>query len=89
VPSSVLGLDSVLLADESMIGDGLLALLDRHGELPVSPSFLGTGIRHSTGVQWQHLQVPELAVCAEGELPWARLRRLGGMSSGPAGVTPG
>lgn len=73
--SSVLGLDAVLLADESMIGHGLLALLDKHGELPVSPSFRGTGVRHSTGVQWRSLSMPELAVCGEGELPWARLRR--------------
>ena len=49
--SSVLGLDAVLLADETMIGDGLLALVDKHGELPCSPSFLGDGVRHSTGVQ--------------------------------------
>ena len=75
--STILGLDAVLLADETPIGLGLLDLLDRHGELPVSPSFLGDGTRHgSSGVQWRNLQVPELAICAEGELPWARLRRL-------------
>jgi hypothetical protein len=73
--STVLGLDAVLLADETEIGAGLLALLDRHGELPVSPAFRGTKIRHSTGTQWRNLAVRELAVCAEGELPWARLRR--------------
>jgi hypothetical protein len=43
--------------------------------LPCSPSFRGTGIRHTTGVQWRNLSVPEVAICAEGELPWARLRR--------------
>jgi hypothetical protein len=73
--STVLGLDAVLLADESMIGDGLLRLVDEHGELPCSPAFLGTKIRHSTGTQWRDLSVSELAVCAAGELPWARLRR--------------
>jgi hypothetical protein len=46
--SSVLGLDAVLLADESEVGDGLLDLLDGHGELPVSPSFRGIPVRHST-----------------------------------------
>jgi hypothetical protein len=73
--SSILGLDAVLLVDESEVGDGLLALLDRHGEVPCSPSFLGDGIRHSTGVQWRHLAIPEVAVVGAGELPWARLRR--------------
>jgi hypothetical protein len=71
--SSVLGLDAVLLVDESMIGDGLLALVDKHGELPVSPSFRGDGTRHSTGVQWRNLSVPEVAVVGAGELPWARV----------------
>jgi hypothetical protein len=74
--STVLGLDAVLLADETPIGSGLLDLLDRHGEPPLSPAFLGDGTRHGSGVQWRNLTVPELAVCAEGELPWARLRRL-------------
>jgi hypothetical protein len=35
--SSILGLDAVLLADESEVGSGLLELVDKHGELPVSP----------------------------------------------------
>ena len=74
--STVLGLDAVLLVEESEIGDGLLQLLDKHGTLPLSPAFRGTKVRHSTGVQWRNLAVRELAVCAEGELPWARLRRL-------------
>jgi hypothetical protein len=73
--STILGLDALLLADETATGEGLLELLDRHGELPLSPSFIGNGKRHSTGVQWRRLHVPELAVVAEGELPWARLRR--------------
>jgi hypothetical protein len=71
----VLGLDAALLVDESMIGDGLLALVDKHDALPCSPSFRGDGVRYSTGVQWRNLSVPELAVCGAGELPWARLRR--------------
>jgi hypothetical protein len=62
--SDLLGLDAVLLVHESPGGDGLLALLDKHRELPVSPSFRGTGTRHSTGVQWRHLSIPEIAVCA-------------------------
>jgi hypothetical protein len=69
------GLDATLIVHESAGGDGLLALVDKYGSLPCSPSFVGTGNRHSTGVQWRDLSVPELAVCAEGELPWARLRR--------------
>jgi hypothetical protein len=73
--SSILGLDAVLLADESEVGSGLLELVDKHGELPVSPVFRGTKVRHSTGSQWRNLAVRELAVCAEGEPPWARLRR--------------
>jgi hypothetical protein len=76
--SSVLGLDALLLADESTVGDGLLQLLDRHGTLPLSPAFRGTKVRYSTGTRWSRLSVHELAVCAEGELPWARLRRLAG-----------
>jgi hypothetical protein len=72
----VLGLDAVLLADESEVGDGLLALLDKHGTLPCSPAFRGTKVRHSTGVQWRNLSVRELAVCAEAEFGWAQLRRL-------------
>jgi hypothetical protein len=73
--SSLLGLDALLLVDESEVGDGLLQLLDKHGDLPLSPAFRGTKVRHSTGTQWRNLAVRELAVCAEGELPWARLRR--------------
>jgi hypothetical protein len=65
----------VLTVHESPGGDGLLRLVDEHGELPMSPAFRGTGVRHSTGVQWRNLSVPEIAVVAEGELPWARLRR--------------
>jgi hypothetical protein len=53
----VLGLDAVLLVDESMIGDGLLALVDKHGELPVPPSFRGDVVRHSTGVQRRRLSI--------------------------------
>jgi hypothetical protein len=74
--SNLLGLDAVCLVDSSEIGDGLLALVDKHGEL--SLSFLGSGKRHRTGVQWRDLSVPELAVCAAGELPWGRLRRWAG-----------
>jgi hypothetical protein len=74
--SDVLGLDAVLTVHESPGGDGLLELVDRRGELPLSPAFRGTGTRHSTGVQWRHVQVSELAVCAEAELPWSRVRRL-------------
>jgi hypothetical protein len=73
--SSLLGLDAVLLADETATGDGLLDLVDRWGEVPLSPAFLGSGKRHTTGVQWRGVSVPELAVVPEGELPWARLRR--------------
>jgi hypothetical protein len=68
-------LDALLLADETPIGSGLLELVDKHGELPVSPSFRGDGVRHSTGVHWRRFSVPELAVVGAGELPWARLRR--------------
>jgi hypothetical protein len=73
--STILGLDALLLADESEIGAGLLELLDRHGSLPLSPAFRGVKARHSTGTQWKNLSVRELSVVAEGELPWARLRR--------------
>jgi hypothetical protein len=73
--SSVLGLDAVLLVDESEVGAGLLQLLDKRGDLSCSPAFRGTKVRHSTGTQWRNLAVRELAVCAEGELPWCRLRR--------------
>ncbi|MGH9252282.1 MAG: hypothetical protein ACRD0W_22610, partial [Acidimicrobiales bacterium] len=60
---------------ESPGGDGLLRLVDEHGELPMSPAFRGTRTRHSTGVQWRNLSVSELAVCHAQELPWERLRR--------------
>jgi hypothetical protein len=85
--STVLGLDAVLLADESEVGAGLLELLDRHGTLPLSPSFLGDGTRHGTGVQWRSLSIPELAICAEGELPWCHC---GGWphEHGPGGRQP-
>jgi hypothetical protein len=73
--SDVLGLDAVLAVRESPGGDGLLALVDRHGSLPLSPAFRGDGTRHSTGVQWRNLSVSELAVCHAQELPWASLRR--------------
>jgi hypothetical protein len=67
------------------VGAGLLALLDKHGTLPLSPAFRGTKVRHTTGTQWRNLSLWELAVCAEGELPWARLRRLP-HEHGPVGV---
>jgi hypothetical protein len=73
--STLIGLDAICAVDESATGDGLLELVDRWDEVPLSPAFLGSGKRHTTGVQWRALSVPELAVCAEGELPWARLRR--------------
>jgi hypothetical protein len=76
--STPLGLDAICLADETATGDGLLDLVDRWGEVPLSPSFMGSGKRHSTGVQWRDLSVPELAVCAEGEFAWAKLRRWAG-----------
>jgi hypothetical protein len=86
--SSVLGLDAVLLVDESEVGDGLLALLDKYGELPCSPAFRGAKVRHSTGTQWRNLAVRELAVCAEAEFAWAKLRRFAGEFGSGGCVNP-
>lgn len=73
--SDVLGLSAMVLVHETEGGDGLLRLVDEHGSLPLSPAFRGAKARHSTGTQWRHVQVTELAVCHAQELPWGRLRR--------------
>jgi hypothetical protein len=70
-----LGLSAMVLVHETEGGDGLLRLVDEHGSLPLSPAFRGAKARHSTGTQWRHVQVTELAVGHAQELPWGRLRR--------------
>ena len=70
-----LGFDAIVEATETPTGDGLLDLVDRWGSVPISPAWIGDAVRHSTGVQWRRVSLTHLAVCAAGELPWARLRR--------------
>jgi hypothetical protein len=71
-----LGLDAVILAAETPTLDGLLDLVDRWGSEPLSPAWIGDAVVHSTGVEWRRVSLTHLAICAAGELPWGRLRRL-------------
>jgi hypothetical protein len=72
----VLGFDAIVEAADTLTGDGLLALVDRWGSVPLSPAWIGDAVRHSTGVEWRRVSFTHLAICGEGELPWCRLRRL-------------
>jgi len=71
-----LGFDAVIEAEQTPTGDGLLDLVDRWGSVPISPAWLGDAVRYSTGVEWRRVSLTHLAICAAGELPWCRLRRL-------------
>jgi hypothetical protein len=73
-----LGLDGTILVNSTPIGDGLLNLVDRWGEVPISPGWtlpMSDYIDHDTGREWKRIRLYELAICAKSLLPWGRVQR--------------
>ena len=78
-------LDALLVSSaqtiRAVIGTGALNVCSgmrgsRLLRIPCRPTSHGDAVVHSSGVEWRRVSLTHLAICAAGELPWCRLRRM-------------